>query len=412
MTTAGLHPRRLPDRLRPQLDEGGQAHLGDDPRGGHRRPRSHRRRAERDRGRPRRQLRRRALRHAGTPRRLPRRRRSGVLRPADRAPRGGLRLGIDRASGRVGRDRGRALRLRARRRRRADEDASPAKGGDFLGTAAWYEREAKGVEFPFPEALRSARRRVRPALRARRTSTSARITAINYYNARRNPQAQTRTWYMTDEHACRSDKYNAVIGGRIKVTDCSQVTDGAVAVFLASEAFAKKWAARRGTTARPACRGCAAGGIARRRLTFDDKVAESRDQQYVLPHTRQAIIDAYRRAGIADCWGARRHRDARLLHDLRVHGDRPLRPHQAGRVVEGGRGGRHRARRQAADQPVGRAHRLRPPGRRHRRAPAPRRLPADDRAAPAPIRSRARATFATLNIGGSGTTSCVFIVGT
>src|SRR4029077_2166095 len=26
---------------------------------------------------------------------------------------------------------------------------SPAIGGDYLGTAAWYELEAKGVEFPF-----------------------------------------------------------------------------------------------------------------------------------------------------------------------------------------------------------------------------------------------------------------------
>ena len=25
------------------------------------------------------------------------------------------------------------------------------RGGDFLGTAAWYELEAKGVEFPFPK---------------------------------------------------------------------------------------------------------------------------------------------------------------------------------------------------------------------------------------------------------------------
>ena len=24
-------------------------------------------------------------------------------------------------------------------------------GGDYLGTAAWYEREAKGIEFPFPK---------------------------------------------------------------------------------------------------------------------------------------------------------------------------------------------------------------------------------------------------------------------
>ena len=37
-------------------------------------------------------------------------------------------------------------------------------------------------------------------------------------------------------------------------------------------------------------------------LTFDDKVAESREQPFVLPHTRRAIVDAYGRAGLADCW--------------------------------------------------------------------------------------------------------------
>jgi len=34
----------------------------------------------------------------------------------------------------------------------------PATGGDFLGTAAWYEPEAKGVEFPFPSSLVGWRR--------------------------------------------------------------------------------------------------------------------------------------------------------------------------------------------------------------------------------------------------------------
>ena len=28
---------------------------------------------------------------------------------------------------------------------------NPTVGGDYLGTAAWYELEAKGVEFPFPK---------------------------------------------------------------------------------------------------------------------------------------------------------------------------------------------------------------------------------------------------------------------
>src|SRR5262245_11883761 len=177
---------------------------------------------------------------------------------------------------------------------------NPTQGGDYLGTAAWYEREAKGVEFPFPKLFG----RLGDEYDKRfglDDKHLARISAINYDNARKNPKAQTRTWYMSNEHACRADSYNTVIGGRIKVTDCSQVTDGAVAVVLASEAFAKKWAARRGTTLgrTPQLRGW---GHRTAPLSFDDKVAESRERPYVLPHTRQAIVDAYRRAGIADCW--------------------------------------------------------------------------------------------------------------
>src|SRR6185503_17029998 len=122
---------------------------------------------------------------------------------------------------------------------------SPAVGGDFLGTAAWYELEAKGVEFPFPKLFG----RLGDEYEKRYgldDAHLAHIAALNYANAKRNPRAQTRTWYMSEEHACATDGYNAVIGGRIKVSDCSQVTDGAVAVFLASERFAADHARRRG----------------------------------------------------------------------------------------------------------------------------------------------------------------------
>ena len=68
---------------------------------------------------------------------------------------------------------------------------------------------------------------------------------MNYSNAKRNPLAQTRNWYMSESHAVRQSRYNAVIGGRIKASDCSQVTDGAVAIFLASEKYAREYARRR-----------------------------------------------------------------------------------------------------------------------------------------------------------------------
>jgi acetyl-CoA C-acetyltransferase len=122
---------------------------------------------------------------------------------------------------------------------------NPTVGGDFLGTAAWYELEAKGVEFPFPKLFGKLGDEYQRRY-GLRDDHLAHISAVNYSNAKRNPRAQTRTWYMSEPHARGADRYNAIIGGRLKVSDCSQVTDGAVGLVLASARFASEWAARRG----------------------------------------------------------------------------------------------------------------------------------------------------------------------
>jgi len=176
----------------------------------------------------------------------------------------------------------------------------PAKGGDFLGTAAWYDREAKGVEFPFPKLFG----RLGDEYDKRfglKDEHLAHISAVNYSNAKRNPLAQTRSWYMTEDHACSTDKFNTVIGGRIKVSDCSQVTDGAACVFLASEKAAAAYAKQHGRALKSLPR-ILGWGHHTAPIEFGKKVAESRTNPYVLPHTRQAILDAFRRAEIPDVW--------------------------------------------------------------------------------------------------------------
>ncbi len=184
-----------------------------------------------------------------------------------------------------------------------------ARGGDFLGTAAWYEREAAGVSFPFPKLFG----RLGDEYEKRyglKDEHLARISAINYANAKLNPLAQTRGWYMTEEHANSTDRFNSVIGGRIKISDCSQVTDGAICVFLASKKYAEKYAKARNLDINkiPQILGW---GHHTAPLGFDEKVAESRDNPFVLPHTRQAIVDAFNRAKVADVWGI----DAIETHD-------------------------------------------------------------------------------------------------
>ena len=177
----------------------------------------------------------------------------------------------------------------------------PARGGDFLGTAAWYECEAKGIEFPFPKLFGKLGDEYDRRF-GLKDEHLAHISAVNYSNAKRNPLAQTRSWYMTEDHACARDKFNTIIGGRIKISDCSQVTDGAASVFLASEKAAAAYAKRRGVKLESLPR-LLGWGHRTAPIQFDTKVAESRDNPYVLPHTRQAILDAFRRANVSDVWG-------------------------------------------------------------------------------------------------------------
>mgnify|MGYP004479876343 CR=1 FL=1 len=69
----------------------------------------------------------------------------------------------------------------------------------------------------------------------------AKISVINYTNAKRNPLAQTRKWFMSyDQANTRDTETNPLVGGKLGVSDCSQVTDGACVVVLASERFMRE----------------------------------------------------------------------------------------------------------------------------------------------------------------------------
>jgi acetyl-CoA C-acetyltransferase len=286
---------------------------------------------------------------------------------------------------------------------------APAIGGDYLGTAAWYELEAKGVEFPFPKLFGKLGDEYdrRFGLDDRHL---AHISAVNYANAKKNPRAQTRTWYMNEAHACETSAYNAVIGGRIKISDCSQVTDGAVAVILASEKFAAEYAAKRARRLEslPRIQGW---GHRTAPLTFDAKVAESKDQPYVLPHTRRAITDAYTRAGIADCWaldGIETHDCFTTSEYMAIDHFGLTAPGQSWKAIEEGVidfGGKLPIN--PSGGLIGAGH---PVGATGVRQLLDASLQVTGKAGGYQVKNAHR--FATLNIGGSGTTSVVFIVGT
>lgn len=169
-------------------------------------------------------------------------------------------------------------------------------GGDYLGRAAYYEKEGKGIDLPFPKLfgkLADETLKKYPELDEKRYMDAlAKISVINYSNAKRNPLAQTRKWFMSYEQAStRNTETNPLVGGRLGVTDCSQVTDGAAVVVLCSENYLKE----RGIKNKPIIKGY---GHRTAPMLFDKKMAENNESEYILPWTRQTVLDAYRRSGL------------------------------------------------------------------------------------------------------------------
>lgn len=170
-------------------------------------------------------------------------------------------------------------------------------GGDYLGRAAYYDKEGKGVDLPFPKLfgkLADETLKKYPNLEEKRYMDAlARISVINYENAKRNPLAQTRKWFMSFEQASTRDtETNSLVGGKLAISDCSQVTDGAAVVVLCSE----KFIAERELSNKPVIKGY---GHRVAPMLFEKKMADNEGSEYILPWTRQTVLDAYKRANMS-----------------------------------------------------------------------------------------------------------------
>lgn len=169
--------------------------------------------------------------------------------------------------------------------------------GDYLGKASDHEEEAKGISFPFPKLfgrLADATLDKYDVDEERYMNALAKISVNNYNNAKRNPLAQTRKWFMNYEQAStRGTETNAFVGNRLAISDCSQVTDGAAIVIIASEKYIKE--KNIDDKRLPYVKGY---GHRVAPLNFTEKIAGNKDSEYVLPWTRQAVVDAYKRANL------------------------------------------------------------------------------------------------------------------
>ena len=121
----------------------------------------------------------------------------------------------------------------------------PADGAEVLGAAGDYhaERPVYG-QFMFPKLFA----RIATLYDATYGLSERQLALVSFksrLHARLNPCAQTRESVMTLEAACAESPTNARVAPPLKISDCSQITDGAAAVVLCSERFARSLGPRR-----------------------------------------------------------------------------------------------------------------------------------------------------------------------
>ena len=163
--------------------------------------------------------------------------------------------------------------------------------------AAWQGHEGFDCTFMWPAAFGRVAMEYEKRYGLDRRYLN-RIAEINYGNAKRNPLAQTRKWAFDDKSFTDDDEANPVIEPGTRRQDCGQITDGACGLVLASAEFAQAHARRTGQRLEDIPR-ISGWGHRNAGLRLQDKFDRSQGQTYVFPHLRQALEDAWRRAGVA-----------------------------------------------------------------------------------------------------------------
>jgi acetyl-CoA C-acetyltransferase len=165
----------------------------------------------------------------------------------------------------------------------------------YLGAAAWHGREAREARYVWPHLFSQLTEEYERRYGLDHKHLMG-IAKINFDHARRNPNAQTRTWRFSDRSFTADDEQNPIVEGRLRRHDCGQITDGGAAVFLASERAAGAYARRRNipVDSLPTLEGW---GHRTAPMLYERKIADSAGQPLVFPHVRRTIEDAWRRAG-------------------------------------------------------------------------------------------------------------------
>ena len=199
-----------------------------------------------------------------------------------------------------------------------------------LGAAAWTGHEGAGARYLWPSMFAQVADEYDRRYGLDDTHLRA-IAQLNFANARRNPNAQTRDWTVPDP-ITDDDATNPITEGRLRRFDCSQMTDGGAGLVLVNDAYLRDHPGcapdrpyrRLGASHRRAGSAAETGPRRRGTPTMCCRMCGPRSWTRL----RRAAGGARRR---------RRVRSARLLHPQRVSGHRPHRADRPGRIVEGHR---------------------------------------------------------------------------
>jgi len=166
-------------------------------------------------------------------------------------------------------------------------------------SAAWRDREDIDCRFMWPAVFGLLADEYDQRYGLDRQVLNA-IAEINYRNAKDNPRAQTRQWSFAENSFCDDDNLNPVIEPGVRRLHCGQITDGATAIILASEDFVQRHRSA-GAASKPLAK-ISGWGHRNAGIRYRDKIERSKNADYVFPHVRDAITDAFGRAGIDQVW--------------------------------------------------------------------------------------------------------------
>ncbi|MEM7703118.1 MAG: acetyl-CoA acetyltransferase [Pseudomonadota bacterium] len=288
-------------------------------------------------------------------------------------------------------------------------NVSGQMAGDHLGAAVWVGKEADQATYVWPAMFSDLAQEYHERNGLNHDHLKE-IAKINFANAQRNPNAQTRKWTLTAEHFAEDDELNPVVEGWMRRQDCSQITDGCAGIVLATQAKAQAYADARGIPLESLAR-IKGWGHTTAPMLMHTKLAASQGADYLLPWTRKAIADAYSRAGITDIAQI----DAVETHDcftineyIAIEHFGITAPGEAWKAVEDGRialGGSIPVN--ASGGLMGIGHPVGATGVRML-IDAMRQTTANA----GDYQVEGAKNVATFNVGGSGTTNCSFVVGT